>query len=214
MKEILPGIFQSQIDKPFFSGLATVSYLALRPAGNLLFYSNSKIEQDFPFIEKKGKLLCHLLAHRHEAGPSCEKVRHRFSAPLFCHEAESDYVNRHCPVEQTFSGRQKIFDDLEIIPTPTPTEGSCCFLLSQNNKNILFTGDTLFPVHDEWTYGVGRQKVDSMIKTLEDLSTLDVHAMIPGLFIGNKQYEVFNSVEQYRSVIADCLAKLQVRAAR
>lgn len=210
MKEILPGIFQSHIDKPFYSGLSTVSYLAERPGGNLLFYSNNNVEKDFDFIKKKGPVLFQILAHRHEAGLCCEKVKTRLAASLACHELESEFVEKYTSVDHKFSGQSKLLNDLEVIPTPGPTDGSCCFLLHHKSGNILFTGDTLFPVHDEWTYGVGNEQKNRLLQSLEKLVDLDVDVIVPAIFIGDKQFESFPRLKDYKYIIRDCMAKLRM----
>ncbi|MCR6679200.1 hypothetical protein NVV43_27385, partial [Escherichia marmotae] len=64
------------------------------------------------------------LNHQHEAATVCDWVAATLDAPVHCHEADARAVRQVCSVGETFSERQLLDGDFEIIPIPGHTPGA------------------------------------------------------------------------------------------
>jgi hypothetical protein len=75
------------------------AYLLVRPAGNVLFHGTGREAigagddaGELRHIEELGGITYQLLAHRHEAAASLERIEQRFGATLVCHEDDAEGV--------------------------------------------------------------------------------------------------------------------------
>ncbi len=209
MELLYPGIYHSEGEHPFDDAICTRAYVVTLPEGNLLFYSSSAIEDHFDFIADQGGLAGQYLNHRDEASIYCDRVRERFGSPLHCHQLEEYPIAQHCEVSNTFSQRERLRSNLEAIPTPGHCPGSSCYLLTVEEKNYLFCGDTIYPDEGQWkTYLAGeRSSKPDMIQSLELLRSLPVDVVLPGLYIGKTAFEAV-STERWNSIIDQCLCQL------
>lgn len=143
MKQIQSDLWETAVESPF-PGLTTHAYLWTRDEGNVLFYNTSQ-QNDIQQMEDLGGVAYQLLSHRDELGESIIQIRDRYSARFGGHQAELEEFAEVCQPDIIFEQRQWLFDDLEVIPTPGHTPGSCCFLAKlSEGKTVLFTGDTLY----------------------------------------------------------------------
>lgn len=143
MKQILSDLWETAVEHPF-PGLTTHAYLWTREAGNVLFYNTGQ-QSDIEQMAGLGGVRYQLLSHRDEVGPSIGQIRALYAAQLGGHEAEYDEFAEVCQPDIVFTQRQWLLDDLEVIPTPGHTPGSCCFLAkADEGRTVLFTGDTLY----------------------------------------------------------------------
>lgn len=210
MNVIAENFYQSKIEHPFGNAVCTAAYFAPKSEGNILFYSSGLIEDHFSFIENKGGIAFQYLNHRDEAGPVCDKVEEKFKAPVVCHELERDAVTKQCRVGAVFAGRSSPFRGFEIIPTPGHCPGSTCFLWKTNGKNILLTGDTLYPNNSRWQVAIPEGQQEQMILSLNELLELQVDAIVPGLFIGQTAYQFFDTKAEYSKIILECIKRLKL----
>jgi hydroxyacylglutathione hydrolase len=184
MEEVFPYLYRTEFQYLFYSGskFKVQAFLLCRPEGNLLVYSSAKIEDYSEFIQSKGGLKATLITHVHEASKYCNIVAHKFKAPFYSPELEKDQTSRKCIVDKTYSGDHILDETLKIISTPGHTVGSSCFLWkSPDNKNILFTGDNLFPNPDKsWgVYYTDENHIPDIIKSLEKIKKLSVDIIVP-----------------------------------
>lgn len=211
MRRVIEGLYQSKFEFPFGpqGGCQSAAYLLVNSAGNTLFYSSSYIEDHFDFITQQGGVSFQMLNHRHEASPHSNKVLDKFNAPLICHHLEKEAVSEHCKVGQTIYGGE-VFGNINVIHTPGHCHGSTCFfVVTQNNDNILFSGDTFYPKEGEWRVAIFKEYIEETIMSLKKLSELDVSIIVPSLYVGYPSVGKFEDKNQYRSVIADCIARLE-----
>jgi len=212
MKEIYPFLLQSDHEFPF-PGLPfkTNAFLLLRPSGNLLVYSTSKIDSLAGFIRERGGIERHYLSHRDEASKFCNRSRELFAAKLFCPALEREEILQKCQVDGSFDGDQQLADDFEVIFTPGHSPGSSCFLWRVDGRRILFTGDNLFPnAANDWSIFLlnDTPKVrEQVAASLTKLRAIDVDVLIPAGFEGTLSYEEVSRV-RWHEIVEGCLARL------
>ena len=159
------------------------------------------------YISQKGGLSFQMLNHRDEASPYSDKVLERFHAPLICHHLEEKAVSKLCKVRQTISGGE-IFGNIKTIHTPGHCPGSTCFLVSRDDENILFSGDTLYPCNGQWRVSIFKENQEEMIQSLKILLELDVSLIVPSLYVGYPSFERFDR-SKYQSAIKECISRLE-----
>lgn len=213
MKKIEENLYQSKFDFPFGKTegepyCRSAAYLLLNPSGNTLFYSSKYIEDHFDFIIQQGGVSVQMLNHRDEASPYSDKVLDKFNAPLICHHLEKEAVAKQCKVGKTISG-EEIFGNIKAIHTPGHCPGSTCFLVNQNNGNILFSGDTFYPCNGQWRVTIHIKNKDDMIQSLKKIRELDVSLIVPSLYAGYPPFEKFEEKSKYKLAIDECISRLE-----
>ena len=115
------------------------SFLALRPAGNVLVDSPRFVRPLVDHVAANGGLAHVLLTHRDDVADAARWAE-RFDARVWIHRADADaapfatdVVDGHEAVE--------VQPGLLLIPCPGHTRGSVLFLLEDR---FLFTGDSLY----------------------------------------------------------------------
>lgn len=115
------------------------SFLAVRPAGNVLVDSPRFVRPLVERIEAMGGLAHVLLTHRDDVADA-DRWADRFGARVWIHRADADaapfatdVVDGTHPIE--------VQPGLQLIPCPGHTRGSVLFLL---DDRFLFTGDSLY----------------------------------------------------------------------
>jgi metallo-beta-lactamase superfamily protein len=135
----IPGLHASEPEPlPFAPSLQIRSYRLEREAGDLLIYSTTT---------SSGSPWRQYLGHGHEAGFAAAAV----NAPLFVHAADRAAVEQEVPVRAAFSRRHMLDDDFEVIPIPGHTPGSTAYLWDSGAHRFLFTGDSVWLDHGEWS---------------------------------------------------------------
>ena len=214
MVKVVDGLYQSGIDiwneeekdeKPL---IKTAAYLLVGESENSLFYSSKYIEDDFPFIAEKGELSFQFLNHRHEASSFSDKVKEKFNAPLICHHLEKKAVEKESQVDQVISGGE-IFGHITAIHTPGHCPGSTCFLVKRNGGNILFSGDTFYPMREQWRVSIFDGKQEEMIQSLKKLLDLEVSLIVPSLYVDYPPFGWFENQKKYQLAIKDCISRLE-----
>jgi glyoxylase-like metal-dependent hydrolase (beta-lactamase superfamily II) len=112
----------------FGPSLEIRAFLLRREQGNLLIYRAATLEQDVETVNDLGGVSRLYLNHHHEASPACDWVAKTFGAPLHVHEADAQAASKVCDVDETFSERHRLDEDLEVIPIPGHTSGATAFL--------------------------------------------------------------------------------------
>ncbi|OWU85365.1 hypothetical protein ATO6_08730 [Oceanicola sp. 22II-s10i] len=129
---------------PFLDGVVVRAFLLERPQGNFIIYNAPGISAAADEIRGMGAPDRLLMNHHHEAMYGAP----RLDVPVWLHEADASRVD--LGIAGTFSGRQMIGDDLEIIPTPGHTPGTTSFLWDNGDHRLLFPGDSLWVQGGEW----------------------------------------------------------------
>lgn len=148
---------------PFARSIHVRAFTLDRPAGDLVVYAA-------PGLVDRGGITAHYINHWHETAVGSAYV----DAPRLIHEA--DAAKSEVAIARTFSGRQTVGDDFELIPIPGHTPGSTAFLWNR----ILFTGDQIYLRGDEWIAAVlDSSDRAAYIESLELLKTVEFDVLVP-----------------------------------
>lgn len=84
------------------------------------------------------------------------------------------------PIAGTFSKREKIGDDLEIIPTPGHTPGTSTFLWNNGEHRFLFPGDSIWVQDSQWkAVLLGDSDRSAYLDSLSRLVSVDFDFLVP-----------------------------------
>jgi glyoxylase-like metal-dependent hydrolase (beta-lactamase superfamily II) len=189
------------------------AYLLQREAGNLVVYRADTVRQKEAELNRLGGIGRQYLNHRHEAAPACDWIAASFGAPLHCHESDAPSASAGCKVDETFSARQRLDDDFEVIPTPGHTSGATCYLWDTGEHRCLFTGDTIFFPRGEWRALLlrsdapapldGASDRERYVESLELVRSLDFDLIVPSLSTADRpHYEFVDRQEAERRIDA------------
>lgn len=131
---------------PYQRDVLLRSYVLQRPQGNLIVYNSPGVSESAAAIRALGAPARLLVNHGHEAMYGQPDL----DVPVWVHEDDHAEVARSLDVAGTFSGREMIDDDLEVIPTPGHTAGTASYLWDNGAHRFLFTGDFVWIEHGEW----------------------------------------------------------------
>ena len=189
MQQLYSDLWQTEVESPF-PGLTTHAYLLRRDDGNVLFYNSSQ-QADLEQMATLGGVQYHFLSHKDELGESINTIRARFGARLGGHVKEQAEFSVICRPDILFSKREFILDNVEVIPTPGHTPGSCCFLVcSPHGKTYLFSGDTVYLTDDSWKPGwMSFSQPEELKQSLSLLATLEPDVVFSSAFSGQNGFE-------------------------
>lgn len=207
VKQVLADVWETHVESPF-PGLTTHAYLLTRDMGNVLFYNTSR-QADIEQMLVLGGVRYQFLSHRDELGDSVLQIRKQFDAQLGGHLNEQAEFAEVCTPDIVFFKRQKLLENVEVIPTPGHTPGSCCFLVhSDHNRTYLFTGDTLYLTDDGWQPGLlSFSDRDALIESLMLLKTLKPDVVFSSAFSGASGYQKVSG--QWQRKVEAALLKLE-----
>jgi glyoxylase-like metal-dependent hydrolase (beta-lactamase superfamily II) len=165
---------------PFAQSLHVRSFVVPREHDNLLVYGSPTVMNDAAQIESLGGVSHQYLNHWHEAMFADERVREELGARVVVHEADSAEVAERVTVDATFSERGSLGGGFELIPIPGHTPGATAFLWDNGERRYLFTGDTIYLAHSEWTVAVlDSSDRDAYVESLELLRDTDFDVLVP-----------------------------------
>jgi glyoxylase-like metal-dependent hydrolase (beta-lactamase superfamily II) len=155
----MPVNARPPLDSPFEGLLATPtsrlpyqhdvllrSYVLQRPAGNVVVYNSPGVSEAAAAILDLGVPSQLLVTHAHESMYGQPDL----DVPVWMHGADRAEVGVALEVTGTFDTRAFIDDDLEVIPTPGHTAGTCSYLWDDGTHRFLFTGDFIWIEGGEW----------------------------------------------------------------
>jgi hypothetical protein len=159
-------------------------YLAVRPAGNLLFGHGGPVTASYDAISKLGNLSALFVGDRHHI-KSYPQIAADFSIPLCCSKEEANVAKRKgVAVDTILEYKQHyLHDDLEVIPTPGHTTGALSYLLALGKNRILFVGDTIVSVDNKWDIYVTKKRAQLMLATMDVLADADFNYIAVDSFV-------------------------------
>ena len=159
---------------PFLSGVVVRSFVLARKQGNIIIYHSPGVDAAAREILELGRPSLLLLNHWHEAIYDAPKL----DMPIFVHE--NDRAQTRLPIAGVFSKREKIADDLEVIPTPGHTAGTAMFLWDNGEHRVLFPGDSIWVQGGEWkAVLLGESDREAYLASLALLIDLDFDILAP-----------------------------------
>ncbi len=161
---------------PFLANAQVRSFILERPRGNAIVYNSPGLSEAADEIRALGDATHLLINHSHEAMYGTP----RLDAPVFVHERDRAETARGLPVVGTFTHRQMIDDDLEVIPTPGHTPGTISYLWDSGTHRFLFTGDLLWVEYGNWKAVVlGGSDCAASLDSLRLIRDLDFDVLVP-----------------------------------
>lgn len=131
---------------PYQANVVVRSFVLDRADGPTIVYNSPGVSEAADDIRAVGTPTRLLVNHAHEAMYGAPGL----DVPVWVHERDARETAGSLPVAGTFSGRTRIGDDLEAIPTPGHTAGTTSYLWDAGSHRFLFTGDFLWIEHGEW----------------------------------------------------------------
>jgi glyoxylase-like metal-dependent hydrolase (beta-lactamase superfamily II) len=161
---------------PYQHDVLLRSYVLQRPAGNVVVYNSPGVSEAASAIRDLGAPSRLLVTHAHESMYGQPDL----DVPVWMHAADRAEVGAALDVTGTFDRRLFIDDDLEVIPTPGHTAGTCSYLWDDGTHRFLFSGDFIWIEGGEWKAvvldpGLRQQYVES----LELVRDLDFDVLVP-----------------------------------
>jgi len=203
--------FPQRIDGPVYdcglraeSSYGAVSYLVVRPGGNLLVDSPRAAGPLLERIESLGGVRLNFLTHRDDVADHA-KLHARFGCDRVLHRADVSRGTRE--IEVQLEGREpvELGPGLLAIPVPGHTRGSCALLV---DETYLFTGDHLW-AEDGGRLGMGRSVCwyswEEQVRSLETLLGHRFRWVLPG---HGRRGEA-PSTDEMRSRVLRLLSELQ-----
>lgn len=213
MRQLFIDLWETEVESPF-PGLTTHAYLYIRETGNVLFYNTGHLA-DIEQMADLGGVAWQLLSHRDELGESILLIRDRYGAKLGGHINEQMEFAKICQPDKLFRHHERFLDDIEVIPTPGHTPGSCCFWVhSPHGKTYLFTGDTLYLSDTGWKPGLlPFSEPDDLATSLRLLQKLEPDLACSSAFSGQNGFEDVagcwpDKVEQAARLLSEQVSEL------
>lgn len=194
VEELLTGLWATPpAPLPFAPGLEVRAFLLQRAQGNVIVYNAPGLNDAQGEIQALGGATRQLVNHEHEAMFSPPDL----GAPVYVHERDRASTARSLPVAGTFSERQMLDDDLELIPIPGHTPGSTAFLWDSGTHRFLFPGDSIWVQDGTWSAVVLDQRArDSYLESLALLAELDFDVLVPwGAIAGTPVVDVVSPAQ-------------------
>jgi len=159
---------------PFLSGVVVRSFVLERERGNIIIYHSPGITAAASEIMELGRPDRLLVNHWHESMFDAPEL----DVPIFVHE--DDRGQTDLPIAATFSKREKIADDLEVIPTPGHTPGTTTFLWDNGEHRLLFPGDSIWVQGGQWkAVLLGESDREAYLDSLSTLIDVDFDILVP-----------------------------------
>ncbi len=159
---------------PFLSGVVVRSFVLEREGGTTIVYHSPGVTAAAREILEVGRPERLLVNHWHEAmydAPSLD-------VPILVHER--DRARTGLPISGTFSAREQIAEDLEVIPTPGHTPGTTAFVWDNGEHRLLFPGDSIWVQGGEWkAVLLGDSDRDAYLDSLSRLTDVDFDYLVP-----------------------------------
>jgi len=173
MKQILPNLYS--MNNMVDGKQSQTTFLIVRPEGNILFGTSADISAYYPQIRELGPVIAILLGDRHQGKGEILSSSKHLNSPICCSKIESKVLQKSgVTVDNIIKYEQhNLYDDLEVIPTPGHTTGALSYLWQTDEHKVLFIGDTVVPINDEWEIWVNKPHRQKMKETMKLLKKLD-----------------------------------------
>jgi glyoxylase-like metal-dependent hydrolase (beta-lactamase superfamily II) len=199
LTEQLPGLFSTpSVPLPFLEGQQLRSYVIQADQGPVVIYNTPGIDAASDAIRSMGQPARQLVNHWHEEMYGTPEL----NAPTIVHERDRRHAQRGLRIDDTFDGRIKLGDDLEVIPSLAHTAGASMFLWDNGEHRFLFPGDSFWNDNGTWRAVIlGESSRKAFIETLELMRDLDFDVMVPWAALDDASaYELVTPAERTSQV--------------
>jgi glyoxylase-like metal-dependent hydrolase (beta-lactamase superfamily II) len=199
----LPKLYASPpADLPFSKITQVRAFMLERDAGHLLIYAAGTAPAG-----AAGDIAAQYINHWHELALGGADAVH---APPAIHEADRAAAEETVHVERTFSERETLDGDFELIPIPGHTPGATAFLWDSGEHRFLFTGDSLYLRDGRWIVAVLEDSDrDAYVESLELIAGLDFDVLVPWAASRNGPYYSLTRPDQTRERIDAIVARVR-----
>jgi len=189
---------------PFLNGVVVRSFVLERESGNTIIYHSPGITAAAREIMELGQPDRLLVNHWHEAMYEAPAL----DVPIFVHERDRGQTN--LPIADSFSTREQIADDLEVIPTPGHTPGTTAFLWDNGEHRLLFPGDSIWVQNGEWkAVLLGESDREAYLDSLTRLMDVDFDFLVPWGSEEGQPYGYGVTRAQARNRLGEIAARLR-----
>lgn len=173
MNEILPNLYA--FNNMVNGKRSQTSFLIVRPEGNILFGTSANISEYINDIKEFGPVIGIFLGDRHHGKEEILSTAKYLNSPIYSSKIEAKVLQKSgVTVDNIIKyEHHNLYEDLEVIPTPGHTPGALSYLWKSGERKVLFIGDTVVPINDEWEIWVNKPNRGKMIETMELLKKLD-----------------------------------------
>lgn len=161
---------------PFMEGVDLRSFALETEQGPVVIYNTPTIDTATEEIASLGKPRRLLINHWHEGMSGTPAM----DIPTFVHARDRAQLESSMPVEGTFDRRDKIGDDLEVIPSLAHTPGTTFFRWNNGEHKVLFVGDSFWVEDGVWkAVLLGESSRKKFLETLQHMRDLDFDVLAP-----------------------------------
>jgi len=181
---------------PYQHNVLLRSYVLQRTGGSVIVYNSPGVSEAASAIEQLGPPDRLLVNHAHEAMYGQPDL----DIEVWIHRADRQEVGKTLQIAGTFDQRQRIGSDIEVIPTPGHTPGTCSFLWDTGEHRFLFTGDFIWVENGEWKAVVLNPALrDQYLSSLALVRDIDFDVLVPwGVTEGDSLVWLVDSPEDRR----------------
>lgn len=161
---------------PFMAGVDLRSFVLDTEQGQVVIYNTPGINEAQEETTSRGTPQRLLINHWHEGMSGTPAL----NIPTFVHARDRSQLEPSMPVAGTFDRRDRIGDDLEVIPSLAHTPGTTFYLWDNSEHKVLFVGDSFWVEDGVWKavlLGEGNRK--KLLETLEYMRDLDFNLLAP-----------------------------------
>jgi glyoxylase-like metal-dependent hydrolase (beta-lactamase superfamily II) len=173
--QLTAGVYALGHNSP--SSFGGHSYLAARPAGNLMVDSPRYTRVLTETIDRLGGIKHVLLSHRDDVADA-DKWADRYDAQVWIHHDDADAAPYATNIT---TGDQQVDDGITSIHIPGHTEGHVAYHV---DNQWLFTGDALFWNHRREELDVTPKQTwyswDALADSMDSIAGLNVEWIFPG----------------------------------
>lgn len=178
LEKLDAGLFATtqHVSLPFMAGIELRAFVLDAEEGPVIVYNNPGIDAAADRIREFGTPKRLLINHWHEGMHGAPTL----DVPTFVHERDRRQTERSLRVDGVFDARQRIGEDLEVIPSLAHTPGTAFYLWDSGEHRYLFPGDSLWVEDGVWRAVVlGESDRGAFLETLALLRDLDFDALVP-----------------------------------
>lgn len=190
---------------PFMDGVRLRSFVLEAASGLVVIYNTPGIDDAAESIQSLGTPKQLLINHWHEAisGPP------QLAMPAFVHERDRGNTERSMRVDSVFTRRERLGDDLEVIPSLAHTPGAAFYLWDNGEHRFLFPGDSFWVENGVWKAVILEESNPrAFLETLGLMRDLDFDVLVPWPSqIGAPALDIVSAADKHRQ-IDDLIARI------
>lgn len=208
LEELKVGLYAttSPVPLPFMADVELRAFVLDAQQGPVVVYNNPGIDAAADSIRALGTPRRLLINHWHEGMHGSPELE----VPTFVHERDRRQTERSMRVDDTFRTRERLGDDLEVIPSLAHTAGTAFYLWDSGEHRYLFPGDSIWVQDGVWrAVLLGESDRSAFLDTLFLLRDIDFDVLVPWPVQTGQPALNFVTPEQKEQQIAALIARIR-----